>query len=67
MRLTIFGATGGTGTARLTDRPATGRYRTAVDRNPPRAFSLPRADLAAYILGVLSDRSTVHQHIGIAS
>jgi putative NADH-flavin reductase len=52
---------------RLTDRPATGRYRTAVDRNPPRAFSLPRADLAAYILGVLSDQSTVHQHIGIAS
>ena len=52
---------------RLTDRPATGRYRTAIDRNPPRAFSLPRADLAACILGLLSDQLTVHRHIGIAS
>jgi putative NADH-flavin reductase len=52
---------------RLTDRPATGRYRTAIDRNPPRAFSLPRADLAAYILGLLSEPSSVHRHIGIAS
>jgi putative NADH-flavin reductase len=52
---------------RLTDRPATGRYRTAIDRNPPRAFSLPRADLAAYILGLLSDPSAVHRHIGVAS
>jgi putative NADH-flavin reductase len=51
---------------RLTDRPATGRYRTAIDRNPPRAFSLPRADLAAYILGLLSDPSSVHRAIGIA-
>ena len=52
---------------RLTGRPATGRYRTAIDRNPPRAFSLPRADLAACILGLLSDQSAVHRHIGVAS
>lgn len=52
---------------RLTDRPGTGRYRTAIDRNPARAFSLPRADLAACILGLVSDRSAVHRHIGIAS
>jgi putative NADH-flavin reductase len=52
---------------RLTDRPATGQYRTAIDRNPPRAFALPRADLAACILALLSDESAVHRHIGIAS
>ena len=51
---------------RLTDRPATGHYRTAIDRNPPRAFSLPRADLATCILGLVSDQSAVHRHIGIA-
>lgn len=51
---------------RLTGRPATGRYRTAVDRNPARAFSLPRADLAACILGLVHDQSAVHRHIGVA-
>lgn len=51
---------------RLTGRPATGQYRTATDRNPPRAFSLPRADLAACILSLISDESAVHRHIGIA-
>jgi putative NADH-flavin reductase len=52
---------------RLTDQPGTGTYRTAVDRNPAHASTVPRADLAACILGLLSDPATVHRYIGIAS
>jgi NAD(P)H-binding len=40
---------------RLTDKPATGRYRTAIDRNLPRGFTISRADLATAILAILKD------------
>jgi putative NADH-flavin reductase len=52
---------------RLTDKPAAGRYRTAIDRNLPRGYTLSRADLAAYMLDVISDRAVVHRRIGIAN
>ncbi len=52
---------------RLTDKPPTGRYRTAIDRNVPRALRVSRADLAAYLLAVVGDPASVGKHIGIAS
>lgn len=51
----------------LTGKPATGAYRTAVDQNLPRGFSVSRADLAACILALLDDPATVHRHIAIAN
>src|SRR5262249_12745298 len=44
---------------RLTDKPATGEYRTAVDQNVPREFSLSRDDLAACVLDLLEDEQTI--------
>jgi len=51
----------------LTNRPARGSYRVAVDRNLPRCFSITRADLAACMLGALDDPATVYRHICPAS
>jgi uncharacterized protein YbjT (DUF2867 family) len=38
---------------RLTDKPLTGRYRTAIGRNVRRGYFLARADLAHAMLGTL--------------
>jgi len=51
----------------LTGKPARGGYRTGVDRSVPHAFSIPRADLAACMLALLDDPTTVHRHIFVAS
>jgi putative NADH-flavin reductase len=51
---------------RLTSGPATGTYRTAVDRNVHRGVTVSRADLAAYMLTIMGDPATIHHHIGIA-
>jgi putative NADH-flavin reductase len=52
---------------RLTDRPARGRYRTALERNVPHGFSLARADLASCVLAVLADKETVRRHLFVAA
>ena len=52
---------------RLTDQPATGKYRTATDRNLPRGYTLARADLAACMLGLISDPAATGRHLGIAN
>ena len=52
---------------RLTDRPATGKYRTAVDANLPHGYTLSRADLAASMLGLVRDPAATGRHLGIAS
>jgi putative NADH-flavin reductase len=52
---------------RLTSKSPTGRFRTATDRNVPRGFSVPRADLAACLLALADDPVSVRKHIGIAS
>jgi putative NADH-flavin reductase len=52
---------------RLTDQPAAGTYRTGIDRNLPREYTISRADLAACILGLAGDRDFVHKHVAIAS
>src|SRR5258706_135366 len=51
----------------LTDNPATGASRTAIDRTLPHGFTVSRADLAACMLASLSDPATVHRHVAIAS
>lgn len=51
---------------RLTDKPAAGRYRTALDRNLPRGVTISRADLAACMLALIGDQAAVHRIVGIA-
>jgi putative NADH-flavin reductase len=51
----------------LTDRPARGSYRVAVERSLPRCFSITRADLAACMLSALDDPATIHRHICAAN
>ena len=50
----------------LTDRPATGRYRTAVERSLPRGFRVSRADLAASMLALADDVTAVRRHVAVA-
>lgn len=51
---------------RLTNGPATGRYRSAVDARLPRAGSLSRADLAAAMLAAVDDPALVGHAVNIA-
>jgi putative NADH-flavin reductase len=51
---------------RLVDKPLTGRYRTCVGGNVPRAYSISRADAAHAMLAMLDDPATVRQAVGIA-
>jgi putative NADH-flavin reductase len=50
---------------RLTGRPAAGHYRTAIDRNLRREYTISREDLAACILGLLGDPRTVRKHVTV--
>ena len=52
---------------RLTGKPATGRYRTAIGRNVRGGRSIPRADLAHHMLAVAAQPETIGQVIGIAT
>ena len=51
----------------LTDKPPTGTYRTAVDRNVRGGFSVSRADVAQLMLRVLDEPETIHHVISIAN
>jgi len=51
----------------LTNKPAKGTYRVAIDRNLPRCFSITRADLAACMLNALEDPASIHRHICTAN
>ena len=52
----------------LTTRPATGRWRAhEVGDGGTLGGSIPRADLAAYLLEVLSDDSLIGKAVGISS
>lgn len=50
----------------LSDRPATGQYRTAFERSLPRGFRVSRADLAACMLALISDVASYRRHVAIA-
>jgi putative NADH-flavin reductase len=52
---------------RLTDRPLTGTYRTAVGRNLRGGITVSRADVAHLMLAVLDRPETVRQILGIAN
>jgi uncharacterized protein YbjT (DUF2867 family) len=52
---------------RLTDRPPTGRYRTASGRNLRRGLFVARADVAHLMLRVLDQPATIGQAIGVAN
>ena len=51
----------------LTDGPATGQYRTAVDRNLAHGFRVSRADLAACMLSLIADAATARHYIAVAA
>jgi putative NADH-flavin reductase len=51
----------------LTSRPAQGTYRTAAGRNLPHAFTISRADLAAWTLTLITDPAAVRKHLSIAN
>lgn len=50
----------------LTNGPATGRYRTADERNVRRGFRLSRADAAHFMLTALDHQATVGKAIAVA-
>ncbi len=52
---------------RLTDGPATGRYRTRIETGLSRSFTVSRADLAACMLAAITDPATVRKHVAIAN
>ena len=52
---------------RLTDKPVTGRYRTAYGQNLRRGVFVSRADVAHYMLSVLDNPETFRRTVGIAS
>jgi putative NADH-flavin reductase len=52
---------------RLTDKPATGRYRTAYGQNLRRGVFISRADVARYMLSALDMPETFRQTVGIAN
>jgi putative NADH-flavin reductase len=51
---------------KLVNKPLTGRYRTVVDGNVPRGYTISRADVAHAMLAVLDDPATCGRAVGIA-
>src|SRR6266511_4035222 len=51
----------------MTDKPATGTYRTAYGQNIRGGWTVPRADVAHFMLRVLGQPETIHRVIGIAT
>ncbi|MET8684134.1 NAD(P)H-binding protein [Streptomyces sp. NPDC004732] len=51
---------------RLTDKPLTGTYRTVVGGSPRSGRTIGRADVAHAMLGMIDDRGTVKQGVGVA-
>jgi len=52
---------------RLTDKPRTGSYRTAVGRNVLGGFTVSRADVADLILRCLGDPGTIRTAVSLAN
>ncbi|MET8875044.1 NAD(P)H-binding protein [Nocardia sp. NPDC004604] len=51
----------------LTDRPAQGSYRTAIERSVTFGIRISREDLAACLLDLAADPGSIHQHINVAN
>jgi putative NADH-flavin reductase len=52
---------------KFTDKPVTGRYREAFNRNVRGGFSIPRADVAHHMLALAGRPETIRQIIGVSS
>jgi putative NADH-flavin reductase len=52
---------------RLTDKPGTGRYRTALDGTVRRGVTIARADVAHAILRAIADPGTIRHVVGVAN
>jgi putative NADH-flavin reductase len=52
---------------RLTDKPVTGAYRTALGQNLRGGFRVSRADVAQLMLRVLDQPETIKQVVGVAN
>jgi len=52
---------------RLVDRPATGKYRTAIDAPLSGAWRITRADLAAAMLAAVNDPTLIRHVVTIAN
>jgi uncharacterized protein YbjT (DUF2867 family) len=52
---------------RLSDKPLTGTYRTALGQNLPGGLIVPRADVAHFMLRAAADPGAVKQVVGIAT
>ncbi len=52
---------------KLSNKPLSGSYRTALDKNVLGGWSIGRADVAHLMLTVAADRSTVHHVVGAAA
>jgi putative NADH-flavin reductase len=52
---------------KLTDKPLTGRYRTAYGRNLRGGFSISRANVAHQMLHALDQPETIRQTVGVAA
>ena len=51
----------------LTDQPFTGKYRESATSVPEKSRTIPRADVAHFILKALTDPNYKHASIGIAT
>jgi uncharacterized protein YbjT (DUF2867 family) len=52
---------------KLTDKPLTGHYRTALNQNVRGGFSISRADVAHQMLDCLTHPETIGQIVGLAT
>jgi putative NADH-flavin reductase len=52
---------------RLTGKPVTGRYRTAIGQNVRHGLFISRADVANYMLRAIGEPETFRQTVGIAN
>ena len=52
---------------RLTGKPVTGRYRTALGRNVRHGLFISRADVAHFMLRAIGEPETYRQTVGIAN
>lgn len=51
---------------RLTDKPRTGRYRTAIEQNLRGGMRIARADVADLMLNAIERGETIGHAVGIA-
>ncbi|MGO4618311.1 NAD(P)-dependent oxidoreductase [Nocardia sp. 2YAB30] len=51
----------------LTDNPAKGSYRTAVERNVLFGIRITRDDLATCLLDLAADETAIHKHVNVAN